>query len=143
MAVLDASFLVKLVVREPFSDEALRVFRKLVKENEDIRVPGIALSETLNAIWKHTVLLDDLSYDEAMRAQRRLQRLWRMIHVYSLEEFLDKVLEIAVKTHITVYDSFYITLTLVYEDTLYTFDEKMADKANSLGVKTLIPHTIR
>ena len=142
MAVLDASFLVKLVVREPSSVEALRVFRGLVREGEDIRVPEIALSEALNAIWKHAVLLEDIGYEEAMRAQKRLRRLWRLIHVYSLEEFLDKVLEIAIKARITVYDSFYIVLALVHEDTLYTFDEKMADKANSLGVKTLIPYPV-
>ncbi len=139
MVVLDASFLVKLVVREPLSSKALAAFRKLVREDMNIRVPEIALSEVLNAIWKHNVLLKDISYEETVKAIKRLRRLWRLIQVYSLEEFLDKIMELAVKERITVYDSFYIVLALVHEDPLYTFDKKMAEKARGLGVKVFVP----
>ncbi len=139
MVVLDASFLVKLVIREPLSNKALATFRKLVREDMNIRVPEIALSEVLNAIWKHNVLLKDISYEETMKAIKRLRRLWRLIQVYNLEEFLDKIMEIAVRERITVYDSFYIVLALVHEDSLYTFDKKMAEKASGLGVKVFVP----
>ena len=139
MVVLDASFLVKLVIREPLSNKALAAFRKLVRESMNIRVPEIALPEVLNAIWKHNVLLKDISYEETMKAIKRLRRLWQLIQVYNLEEFLDETMEIAVKERITVYDSFYIVLALVHEDPLYTFDKKMAEKASSLGVKVFIP----
>ncbi len=139
MVVLDASFLVKLVIHEPLSNKALVTFRKLVRENMNIRVPEIALPEVLNAIWKHNVLLKDISYEETMKAIKRLRKLWRLIQVYNLEEFLDKTMEIAVKEHITVYDSFYIVLALVHEDPLYTFDKKMAEKASGLGVKVFTP----
>ena len=102
-------------------------------------MPEMALSEVLNALWKHNVLLKDISYEEFMKAIKRLQRLWRLIQVYNLEEFLDKIMEITVKERITVYDSFYIVLALVHEDPLYTFDKKMAEKASGLGVKVFVP----
>ncbi len=134
MAVLDASFIVKLVLREPRSEEALEAFRKLVASGEKLRTPCIALAEALNAIWKHVSLLRDLDRRLLPNVLKQLTSLRRVIHVHPIEELLEQSIDVAIELSITVYDALYIALAQRYKDTLYTFDTKLASKARRIGL---------
>ncbi len=139
MAVLDSSFIVKLVIHEPYSEEALNLFRKLTTSGEKLRTPCIALAEVLNAIWKHIVLLKDLDQSQVGNVLRYLTSLWRLLHVHPIDELAENALNVATRLAITVHDAFYIVLALQYREVLYTFDRKLAAKAEEVGVETVVP----
>jgi predicted nucleic acid-binding protein len=139
LAVLDASFLVKLAVREPGSEEALSALERLLDGLEDVSAPCIALAEALNAVWKHAALLSDIGVDEALRASKRLLSIWRLLRVYTVDELAGDAMAVALKAHIPVYDALYIALAQRLKEPLYTFDHKLAAKARSLGVRAVVP----
>jgi predicted nucleic acid-binding protein len=141
MAVLDASFLVKLVIREECSEAAVGVFERLASKGEDLHVPCITVAEVLNAVWKHVSLLKDLDAEDARRALQRLRRLSRVLEVHRVEEFAEEALEYALEFNITFYDATYVALAVRLRQDLYTFDERLASRLRgaNLPVDIIIP----
>lgn len=72
-AVLDANILVKLVIEETHSKSVERIVKELSLKAPPYTV-DIALSEDLNAIWKHVTVHKYLSYDEAVESGKYLKR---------------------------------------------------------------------
>ena len=139
MAVLDASFIVKLVLREPRSEEALKAFKRIIASREPIRAPCIAIAEVLNAVWKHVTLIKDLPRDRVPDVLKCLASLWRVVNVHKHDELAEKALSIALDLSITVYDAYYITLAHRYGEPLFTFDTRLAEKAREIGLEVVIP----
>ena len=141
MAVLDASFLVKLIINENCTKSALRELRSMAARAEKLHVPCIALAEVLNAVWKHTHLTRELSSEEAHRAVQRLQRIQQVLVLHSVEELADEALDKALNYGITFYDALYVALAERIGHTLYTYDAKLADKLKDKEpeVKIVVP----
>lgn len=139
MAVLDASFLAKIILREPSSEKARRVFRELVAHGEELRVPCIALAELHNVIWKHYLLLRELGREEAEKAAARAERLWRLLRSYSVVEISGEALRLALNTGITFYDALYAGLARRFNEPLYTYDTGLAEKLREAGIQAIVP----
>jgi len=134
LIVLDASFLVKLVLEENGSDKARELTRIWARNREVMATIDLALPETLNAIWKHSRKIGDLDIDEAFESARDLLKLWVTLKVYSSEEVAGEAFKLAVKEDITVYDALYIQLARSMRAGLATFDDKLAGIAIKYGL---------
>ncbi len=136
MIVLDASFLVKLVLDEEGSKKALNMPRLWARSGEALATIDLALPEALNAIWKHTLKIGDLSRDEATDSVRDLLKIWGALRVYSLKEVAEEAFRLALEEDITVYDALYIQLAKSERTGLATFDEKLSRIAAKHGITT-------
>ena len=142
MAVLDASFLVKLIINESCTKSALRELRSMAARAEKLHIPCIALAEVLNAVWRHTRLTRELSPEEARRAMQRLKRLQQVLVLHNVDEFADEALDEALNYGITFYDALYVALAERTGNTLYTYDARLAEKLKDMKpeVKIIVPN---
>jgi len=136
MIVIDASFLIKLVLEEKGSDTAEKLFKDWIIGGEDIATVDIALSESFNALWKHYTLLKDLDRSTLNEASKDLLTLWNKLSIIPAAELVYKALDISIKYNITIYDSLYLALTQHYKAALATFDQRQREIAIKLGLKT-------
>ena len=136
MIVLDASFIVKLVLEEEGSETAATLLKEWILGGETIKTVDIALPETLNALWKHHIIIRDLGQDSLREAVRDLLMLWDKLSYTHSSELADDALDIAVKHGITIYDALYLALAQRHSASLATFDKKLKTTANKLGIKT-------
>ena len=95
----------------------------------------IALAECLNAIWKHTNLLKDLSPKDASLAIEDLTKLYDALVITSTRELKDQAINIAITQNITVYDALFIAAAQKISAPLFTADKKLCAKTDKL-VKT-------
>ena len=134
MIVLDASFLVKLVLEEEGSGKARGLVRSWARSGEALATIDLALSEALNAIWKHALKIGDLSQGEAADSARDLLKIWAKLRVYSSREVAEEAFRLALEENITVYDALYIQLARSTRAGLATFDGKLSRIAVKRGV---------
>ena len=136
MIVLDASFLVKLVLDEEGSKKALNMARLWARSGEALATIDLALPEALNAIWKHTIKIGDLSRDEAADSVRDLLKVWGTLRVRSSKEVAEEAFLLALEEGVTVYDALYIQLAKSAGAGLATFDEKLSRIAAKHSITT-------
>ncbi len=136
MIVLDASFLVKLVLEEEGSDTARELLRLWVRSMEALVTVDLALPEALNAIWKHSSRIGDLSQEEAMESAADFLRIWDKLKVIPSVELAKKALKLALEEDITVYDALYLQLAKSAGAGLATFDGRLSDVAKEHGIET-------
>ncbi len=136
MIVLDASFLVKLVLEENGSEEARSLARSWAGSGRVLATVDLALPEALNTIWKHSLKIGDLSQDEAIDSAKDLLRIWTTLKVYPSEEVAEEALKLALKEGITAYDALYIQLAKSLRANLATFDKKLSKTAIKHGIAT-------
>ena len=134
--VLDASFIVKLVLEEEGSDIARSLARSWMEEGKGLTTIDVALPETLNAIWRHALKIGDLNPNEAIDVARDFLRIWTTIRVYSSREVAEEALKLALEENIAVYDALYIQLARSLRASLATFDGKLSRIALKYGVPT-------
>jgi len=134
--VLDASALVKLVLEEEGSAETRRLVRSAILSGMEIHEPDLALSEALNAIWKHVRLVGDLREGEGRDAALDLLRLWSELEIHPAERLALEALDLAFGENVTFYDSLYLALARSLNATLVTFDGTMRERAKKLGIET-------
>jgi len=140
VAVLDASFIVKLVIREPCSGSALAALEEMAGRGEELHAPCIAAAEVANALWRHARLLRDVPVEAARRGLGRLERLLRLVELHpAAGELLGDALRLALEEGVTVYDALYLALAARLRQPLYTYDEKLAEAARGAGVETVVP----
>lgn len=135
MKVLDASFLVKLVLDERGSEVAADLIRGWLLEGEKISTVDLALSESVNVLWKRTFLTGELSESSCLEAAEDLLALIRRMDIHSSSKFIVDALNNALKHGITVYDSLYLALALKTGADLATFDDKLREVAMKVGVR--------
>jgi len=129
--ILDASFLVKLVLEERGSGKARGKFRELLVYGTPYTL-DIALAEALNAIWKHAYLVKDLGVEAAWKAASDLVELFLKLSVVPTATLYREALKAALATGLTVYDSLYIAAAKSLKKVLYTFDREIAKRAGRL-----------
>ena len=136
MIVLDASFLVKLVLEEEDSGSARSLVGSWARRGEVLIAPDLALPEALNAVWKHASKIGDLSEKEAIDSVEDLLRLWATLKVYPSKDIALEAFKLALRENITVYDALYIQLSRSTGSALATFDVKLSKVAAKHGIVT-------
>jgi Predicted nucleic acid-binding protein, contains PIN domain len=90
----------------------------------------LALVEVSNAIWKKTVLLGMMKYEDSIIALKAVKELLpQLLVVHKSVDFLQRAMEISLKEKIPVYDSLYIALAEDKGEKLITGDKKQHDVA--------------
>ncbi len=134
MIILDASFIVKLVIEEPKSTLAEKILTDLLEQGEEVSTVDISLAEALNALWKHYIAIRDIDEKTLKEAVTDLLNLWAKLSILPTYELSLKALDIAVNVNITIYDALYIAAAIKYKAGLASFDEKQRNIAKKYGV---------
>lgn len=127
MRVIDSSSLIKYFVRE----DGWRHVRELMLEG--VISLDMAVKEVANALWRR-ILQGEMSYEIALKIVRDLV-VNRVIPLESEDKYVEKAIEIGVKSKITVYDALFIALAKELSLELITSDKKQAEAAIGNGVK--------
>ncbi|MET1159545.1 MAG: type II toxin-antitoxin system VapC family toxin [Thermoprotei archaeon] len=136
MIVLDASFLVKLILSEEGSRKARDLTRLWIRKGEMLLTIDLALPEALNAVWKHALKIHDIDKGEAIEAVKDLLKLWTKLRIHSSKEIAEEAFKLALDEDITVYDALYIQLAKSTGAGLATFDKKIAEIAMKHNIIT-------
>lgn len=136
MIILDASFIVKLVLQEENSSQTRGLLRKWVLEGEHFATVDLALPEALNAIWKHANGIGDISREEAIQAAEDLLKIWKKLKQYQSMSIAEEALNLALDEGITVYDALYLQLAKTGGGKLAAYDREMRKIAKKHGIMT-------
>ncbi|MFW6111206.1 MAG: type II toxin-antitoxin system VapC family toxin [Thermoproteota archaeon] len=123
--VLDSNILVKLVLTEPGSHQARQTVTRTVKQGSLLYTVDLALAESLNALWKHVNIHEDLTPEEGHSAAQDLKEIYSKLNILTTQELCKAALNLALTHKITIYDSLYLTATQKLNSTLYTADRKL------------------
>ena len=137
MIILDASALVRLVIREECSPKAVMETEKAIKAGDIVAAPDIALAEALNAIWKHFSLAKDIGRAELEGAVEQLLFIWDKITKLDTSNLAVAGVRISTANRFAVYDSLYIAASRSENAPLLTFDSDMINLADKLGITLL------
>lgn len=121
--LMDASALLNTIKRD---------LRGLV----DASTITLARYECLNALWKERYLLKIIDDETLKVLLKALKMIFMVLPVYDVEGLEDEILQIALKSNITVYDASYIAVAKKRGLKLITDDEELRAKA-AKHVKTL------
>ena len=137
MIILDASALIKLVVREEHTDKVRALVSKAISSGDVIAAPEIAFPESLNGLWKHVALLKDVRREELPDRLAMLDFIWgRMLQLNSTK-LAQNALDVGVDNTLSIYDALYVTASLMNNAPLLTFDGPIIKKAGKLGIEIL------
>jgi predicted nucleic acid-binding protein len=115
--------LVKIITKEPGWEK----LEELLRGGETL---DLALVEVSNAIWKKTVLLGMMKYEDSIIALKAVKELLpQLLVVHESVDFLQRAMEISLKEKIPIYDSLYIALAENKGEKLITGDKKQYDVA--------------
>ena len=126
MKVIDASALIKYIVKEPGW-----------KKVQELILAGcitvdLALKELANALWKR-VMRKELDVGLAVKLMNTISTR-RIVRVYPQESLLVEALKLSTNTSLSIYDVIYIVLARELKTELITSDVEQAKKAEGLGV---------
>jgi len=115
--------LVKIITKEPGWEK----LEELLRGGETL---DLALVEVSNAIWKKTVLLGMMKYEDSIIALKAVKELLpQLLVVHKSVDLLQRAMEISLKEKIPIYDSLYIALAEDKGEKLITGDKKQYDVA--------------
>ena len=115
--------MVKIITKEPGWEK----LDELLRGGETL---DLALVEVSNAIWKKTVLLGMMKYEDSIIALKAVKELLpQLLVVHESVDFLQRAMEISLKEKIPIYDSLYIALAENKGEKLITGDKKQYDVA--------------
>jgi predicted nucleic acid-binding protein len=120
------------------SKEARTYITDALKKGHTLHTVDIALSETLNVIWKHANLLKDLKPEEATQAIEDLTRIYDGLNIVTTREITHETAQIALTQNITIYDALFIAAAQKLDGTLYTADQKLCTTANKTANTKLL-----
>ena len=126
------------MLNESDSSEVRAEITNFLKKGYSLYTVDIALAECLNAIWKHTNLLKDLSPKEASLAIEDLTKLYDDLAITPTRELTNEAIHIATTQNITVYDALFIAASQKISATLFTADKKLCAKTDKL-IKFILP----
>ncbi len=126
--VVDASVVVKWFAEEEYSREARLLRDAYVNGVIDLAAPSLLPYEVLNAL-KYSGAFGE---DELKEVARTLDDF--QFTLFNLEGDLAlKVIEIAMRKGVTMYDASYVALAQVLSTEMYTADEKLLRKVRDLS----------
>ena len=115
MIVIDASVLVKVVLKEPGWDE--------IELDSNTATLDYALVEGMNAIWK-AIRRGRIAEETGKTLIAVLKLIGSGMLTFEARNFFERGLEIALKENVTIYDALYIALAEALKAELLTADEK-------------------
>jgi len=121
--VLDSSIIVKWFLKELYSEEAIKVRNDYVQRKISIAVPSLLIYEVLNALRYSGVY-----------SEEELKEICLALNKYGFEihdiegDLKSKVVEIAYRHIITVYEASYVALAMKLKTVLYTADDELLEK---------------
>lgn len=124
MYLFDASSIVNLI-----KHGITRIFKEGITLD-------LARYETLNAVWKEYKLLRRMEWETALELIKILSQIFETIGTESIRGSEEKVLELAMKENLTIYDAVYLFTAINRNLILVTDDKKLGEKA-SIYVRTL------
>ena len=134
MIVVDSSALAKYLLRE----EGWEGVEEILRSREALSLE-LAVKEVLNTVWKHAVLLGNITENVAFEKYRALKMLLEneVIVLEPQDRYLDEALRIALGHSITFYDALFIAQARVRKATLLTSDGSQSSVAEGLGVPVI------
>ena len=118
--VVDASTIVKLFIKEEYSEAAYKIRDAYVEGSISIAVPSLIEYEVFNA----------LKYSGAFSAEE-LEATFETLTNYDFTAFkpekllANEAIKTSLKYNISVYDAFYVALAKLNNTILYTSDQKL------------------
>ena len=126
--VVDASVVAKWVLPgEPFQENAVKLKEDSVSGTANLCAPAFLAQEVANSLWK-AVKLGRTAEEDAQDALKALGDMQIELHDLSWVP-LSRVLSIACKLDLTVYDAGYLFLTEKTKSCFVTSDNKLYEKA--------------
>lgn len=124
--VFDASVVIKRLVPEPDSQLAVDLFNWLWQRSDPtlIFVPSLLFTECANILWKK-VRREGMNDQFAKRVFQRLSAMQFSEAPHA--GYLDRALEIALASNITVYDASYVALAESLGCQLVTSDSRLCN----------------
>jgi len=121
--VLDSSIIVKWFLKELYSEEAIKVRNDYVQRKISIAVPSLLIYEVLNAL-RYSGVYSEEELKEICLALNKYG-----FEIYDIEgDLKSKVVEIAYRHNITVYEASYVALAMKLKTVLYTADDELLEK---------------
>jgi predicted nucleic acid-binding protein len=136
--VLDSNILVKLITSETGSEEARKTVTASLREGYTSYTVDAALSEALNALWKHVKIHGDLSPEEALLAAQDLREIWDRLNIIPTSELAGESLNTAIKLNVAVYDVLYLAAAQKTQARLYTADKRMFEASKNRAESQLL-----
>ena len=127
--VLDASAVVKWFVEEEESNEMRKIRDLYLKGKVAVYVPSLLFVEFANVLR----FVKGLTLTDIVNAVKALNLL--RLNVVSDLDILDRAVELAFKTGITVYDAIYVALAKITNSKLITYDTELLNKFKDLARK--------
>lgn len=121
--VIDASVLLKAVLREQDSEAAYSLVAQHREGAATLIAPDLILTEAANALWKRALLRREISIADARDAFASLTSAGIILHASTV--LLEDALALAFRHRHTVYDALYVTLAVRQRRPLVTADEKL------------------
>ena len=128
--IVDASVVVKWFVEEEDTEKALKLREDYRNGRIDLWSTELMPFEVLNALRYNP----QIGIKEIRRAVKALSGYRVALHPI-LDELGELCVASALKYGVSVYDSSYISLSILFDKTLYTADDRLVAKAK--GVNTL------
>ncbi|MBS7635520.1 type II toxin-antitoxin system VapC family toxin [Candidatus Bathyarchaeota archaeon] len=131
--VADASVIVKWVMPEDYTENALRLRDDFLDGRVDIHAPSILLLEVATALRKY-YLKGFIGKDTAERALGLIASSEIRLHEIDIDMTL-KSLRMSLDYNITVYDAAYIVLASRLSATVYTADDRLLSNQKMLELE--------
>jgi predicted nucleic acid-binding protein len=133
--IVDASVVAKWLVAEPDSHKA----RELISPDIYLRAPDLVIPEVLNILWKKQVRGDLDEEEAAERLDILLQdHIDVTIHLIPARILAKRVVQIAVTTGRSTYDSLYLAAAAQAGCRFVTADEKFVRSIKSPALRPYI-----
>ena len=129
--VVDASVVVKWIIPgEPWEEQARAIAEKIVSGQVETYAPHLLLYEVASAILK-SVLMGVIKFGDGIEALEALEHLGISVQTIEWGD-LKKILELAVTTKLTIYDSAYLHLTRKIGAQLITADSQLKQRGENV-----------
>jgi len=126
--VIDSSSLIKYIARE----EDWKRVEEYVREG--CITLDLAIKETANALVKK-LLRGEVDLETAREI---LNYIPRIVKITSQNEQFPKALEIAVKNKLSIYDAFFVALSVNTNMPLLTSDKKQSETSKEYGITVIL-----
>jgi len=129
--VIDASVLVKLLLREPGWEKIVEYLR-----HGTISI-DLALKEAINAVWKQRNRSQITDEEASIMIESLRGLIGKVVKMEDESNYLKDAISITFKQNVTIYDALYISLAKKKELILLTSDRRQAEAAEREGVKVI------
>jgi len=132
---VDASVMARwFIPGEEYEEEALKIRNDYAQGKIQLYAPTLITYEVLNSIWK-AVTRKLMKISQAKTYCQTISKIMPTTIKFESKD-LEKVMEIAVKENITIYDAAYIITAIKTKSTLITADKKLLETSRKY-IKTI------